>query len=102
MSDKDMDTRKAVASLVRLTKKFRARAESCDSTLAIVMEAILKLPLEHRPSFYPGGLDAVRQAARETAEERVSQSTLRLESALDSGVDWLTELQAYVASPLRD
>jgi hypothetical protein len=100
--DRDAEIRKAVASLVRLTKKFRVHAESCDSTLAIVMEAILKLPPEQRPSFRPGGLEAVRQTAREMAEERVSKSTVRLENALESDADWLIELQAYTSSLLRD
>jgi hypothetical protein len=102
MPDKDAEIRKAISGLVRLTKKFRARAESCNSTFSIVVKAISDLPPEHRPSFGPGGLDAVRKATQEMAEERVSPSIARLEQALESGTEWLSELQAYVSSPLRD
>ena len=95
MKDSNAEIRKAVMGLLSLTKKFRVRADTCDSTLKIVLEAILKLPPEQRPSFDPGGIDAVMKAARRIAEERVCQSTRRLENALESGKDWLTELQAY-------
>ncbi len=98
MSDEDMETRKAVRMLLRLSNQFQARAKSFETTI----NTIIQLPPDGRASLKGDDVRDLIQEARAMADEIVLKSTAQLEQTLDAGNHWRPAVLAYVSSLLKD
>jgi len=98
MSEEDMEVRKAVRKLLKLTKLFQARAMGRETALRM----ILQLSPKGFASLTGDEVENLFQESRKSADGIVSQSTARLEQSLETGTRWLDELEAYTSSLLGD
>jgi hypothetical protein len=98
MSDEDVEIRKAVKSLLKLSNRFQARAMSLQEAIQV----ITRLPSDGRASLTADEMRILIQEARKLADEKVSQSTALLTRTLESDTPWLPALLAYVSSLLKD